>query len=97
MVYFQIYYYDLHETRKFDETSFINKSKIMKKELRLIKRVQSKLLSLLFLSFLSCSLIWVSQIFGFPFSLSFIRKYNVILRTFSVTERIQQLGIIYEL
>ncbi|XP_057547646.1 xylan glycosyltransferase MUCI21-like [Amaranthus tricolor] len=45
---------------------------IMKEDLRLIKRVKSKLFSLLCLCFLSCSFIWVSQIFGFPFSVSYI-------------------------
>ncbi|XP_021724196.1 EGF domain-specific O-linked N-acetylglucosamine transferase-like [Chenopodium quinoa] len=68
MVYFQKYYIDhLHNVRKVDETIT---SKIMKEELRSSKRKKSKLYSLLCLSLLSCSLIWVSQIFGFPFSLS---------------------------
>ena len=53
---------------------------IMKEDLRLIKRVKSKLFSLLCLCFLSCSFIWVSQIFGFPFSVSYIlRKYKFII------------------
>ena len=46
--------------------------KIMKEELKLIKRANTELLTLLCLCFLSCCLIWVSPLFGFPFSLSYI-------------------------
>ncbi|XP_021861876.2 xylan glycosyltransferase MUCI21 [Spinacia oleracea] len=74
MVYFQKYYYKDHhqrQIRKLDET-FGCDSKNIKEDLRLIKRVKSKLFHLLYLSFLSCSFIWLSQIFGFPFSFSCI-------------------------
>ncbi|KAK9664385.1 hypothetical protein RND81_14G037900 [Saponaria officinalis] len=44
--------------------------KIMKEEVKVSKRAKSKfLMHFICLSFLCCSLIWVSQLFGFPFSM----------------------------
>ncbi|KAL9237948.1 hypothetical protein vseg_012438 [Gypsophila vaccaria] len=41
--------------------------KMMKEEVKSSKRAKSKVIYLICLAFVSCSLIWVSQIFGIPF------------------------------